>query len=71
MPDEDYLPVMRILVEGMSTRNPGNVMIAFTTFAKARHDAYGIAGDPEPTDPDVRRVRELLVGCGWDPDSDG
>ncbi len=49
---------------------PGDVMLAFTTFAEAHHDAYGIAGDLESTDPNVRRVRELLVGCGWDPDSD-
>ncbi|MEU0936063.1 DUF3349 domain-containing protein [Embleya sp. NPDC005971] len=70
MPDEDYLPVMRVLAEGMSIRNLGDVMFAFTTFTEAHHDAYGIGGDQESTDPDVRRVRELLVGCGWDPDSD-
>ncbi|MEU0936992.1 hypothetical protein [Embleya sp. NPDC005971] len=45
-------------------------MFAFTIFLEAHHDAYGIAGDLESTDPAVRRVRELLVDCGWDPDSD-
>lgn len=44
MPDEDYLPVMRVLREGMSVRNLGDVMFAFTTFLEARHDAYGVAG---------------------------
>ncbi|GAA4996582.1 hypothetical protein GCM10023205_82270 [Yinghuangia aomiensis] len=71
LPTSDYLPVVRVLTEGMSLRNLNDVVAELTGYATMKvYNDVGFAAELELTDPDVVRVEARLTRHGWDPDDD-
>lgn len=67
VPEEDYLPLLVVLGEGLGEENLGKVVSGFFGVDShiAIYDYVSAVTIKKPSRSDIDRVREILVANGW------
>lgn len=67
---EDYLPLLVVLREGLSEENLAAVVAELMDdeIAVVDNDAAAVASVRRPPATDVKRVRDKLAEAGWEPE---
>lgn len=69
VPEEDYRPLLRLLVDDMSARLPSQAIHeAFGIDSRvAYNDSMGVFLSEPPSTAELQRVEQGLRGAGWEP----
>jgi hypothetical protein len=67
IPANAYFPLLAILCEAMSFRGAAETIALFLggDYVQYLNDAYGARSSKAPEEPEVQRVKALLMPCGY------
>ena len=67
IPADDYFPLLAILCKGMSFRGAAETIALCLggEYVQYLNDAYAACSTKTPTEPEMQRVKMLLIPCGY------